>query len=59
MLSEKAKIALMDEANVTQPCKCEVIRRSKWVVHVKFVRGLCLLAEFKFNCRTRTKERVL
>jgi hypothetical protein len=59
MLSDRAKEALRAEANITDPCECKVTRTSKWGVQVDFARGLCLLARFKFNCRTRTKERVI
>jgi len=59
MLSNDAKKKLLEMVNYDGPCEFEIERTSKWVVTIKMVDGLCLIAKFKFNCQKHTMERVI
>ena len=59
MLSERVKDRLKELAGVTEDVDFEINRKSKWVLEIGLVKGLCIFAKFKINCRLRTVDRVL
>jgi len=60
MLSEKAINRLKKLAGIeNENCETEINRKSKWVVEISFIDGLCLYAKFKFHCKNHTMERLV
>jgi len=59
MLSDKAKNELKRKIGLEKDCDFEINRKSKWIVEISLVDGLCLYAKFKFNCKKHSMERII
>lgn len=59
MLSEQSKVIFKAFADYEGDCEFEIERKSKWVLVIRLVNGLCLIAKFKINCRTGKFERLI
>jgi hypothetical protein len=59
MLSTAAKEELKKKVGFEGKCDFEINRKSKWVVEISLVDGLCLIAKFKFHCKEHTMERLV
>ncbi len=59
MLSDKAKGKLIEKVGCPKDVEFKIERKSKWIVIIKMVEGLCLYASFKFDCKNATMERII
>jgi|GEM_PF-3769826 len=58
-LSKAAKTKLKNSANISGDCEFIINRKSKWVVEVSLVRGLGILAKYKFHCKNMSCEKII
>jgi hypothetical protein len=58
-LSNAAKSELKKFCNVKDDCDFEINQKSKWIIEISLVDGLCLLGKFKFDCRKGSMKRII
>lgn len=60
-LSKEAIEKLKKSVNYDGDCDVEYNRPpgSKWILEVRLVKGMCVIAGFKFDCKKGTMERTV